>query len=114
MPTRPRLSSSLGIYHVVYRGINKQRIFEDSEDYEKFLSILRKYQPICGYRLVAYCLMSNHIHLLIKPGEIPLPRVCQQSVAASYCDTIYSSKSCESCNLQSSKEVQIQQLPWIF
>ena len=43
MPTRPRLSSSLGIYHVVYRGINKQRIFEDSEDYEKFLSILRKF-----------------------------------------------------------------------
>ena len=37
MPTRPRLSSSLGIYHVVYRGINKQRIFEDDEDYEKFL-----------------------------------------------------------------------------
>ena len=67
MSTRPRLSSSLGIYHVVYRGINKQRIFEDDEDYEKFLSILRKYQPICGYKLIAYCLMSNHIHLLIKP-----------------------------------------------
>ena len=80
MPTRPRLSSSLGIYHVVYRGINKQRVFEDSEDYEKFLSILRKYQPICGYRLVAYCLMSNHIHLLIKPGEIPLPRIFQRII----------------------------------
>ena len=80
MPTRPRLSSNLGIYHVVYRGINKQRIFEDSEDYEKFLSILRKYQPICGYKIIAYCLMSNHIHLLIKPGEIPLPRVFQRII----------------------------------
>jgi len=80
MSTRPRLSSSLGIYHVVYRGINKQRIFEDNEDYEKFLSILRKYQPICGYKLIAYCLMSNHIHLLIKPGEVPLPRIFQRII----------------------------------
>ena len=78
MSTRPRLSSSLGIYHVVYRGINKQRIFEDAEDYNKYLSILRKYQSICGYKLIAYCLMSNHIHLLIKPGEIPLPRIFQR------------------------------------
>lgn len=78
MSTRPRLSSSLGIYHVVYRGINKQRIFEDAEDYEKYLSILRMYQPVCGYKLIAYCLMSNHIHLLIKPGEVPLPRIFQR------------------------------------
>ena len=80
MPTRPRLSSSLDIYHVVYRGINKQRIFEDGEDYEKFLSILRKYQPICGYKIVAYCLMSNHIHMLINPGEIPLSRIFQRII----------------------------------
>ena len=70
MSTRPRLSSSLGIYHVVYRGINKQRIFEDNKDYEKFLSILRKYQPICGYKLIAYCLMSNHIHLYIHQNPV--------------------------------------------
>ena len=68
MPSRPREISSLGIYHVVYRGVNKQRIFEDEDDYGKFLSVLRKYEPICGYKLIAYCLMSNHIHLLIKPG----------------------------------------------
>ena len=78
MSTRPRLSSNYGIYHVVYRGINKQRIFEDDADYEKYLSILRKYQPICGYKLIAYCLMSNHIHLLIKPGKISLPRIFQR------------------------------------
>ena len=78
MSTRPRLLSSSGIYHVVCRGINKQCIFEDEEDYEKYLSILRKYQPICGYEIIAYCLMSNHIHLLIKPGEIPLPRIFQR------------------------------------
>ena len=72
MPSRPREISSLGIYHVVYRGVNKQQIFEDEDDYGKFLTVLRKYQPICGYKIIAYCLMSNHVHLLIKPDKIPL------------------------------------------
>ena len=80
MPSRPREISSLDIYHVVYRGVNKQRIFEDDDDYGKFLAVLRKYEPICGYKLIAYCLMSNHIHLLITPGKIPLARIFQRVI----------------------------------
>ena len=80
MPSRPREISSLEIYHVIYRGSNKQRIFEDEDDYGKFLTVLRKYEPICGYKLIAYCLMSNHIHLLIQPGTIPLPRIFQRVI----------------------------------
>ena len=80
MPSRPREISSLGIYHVVYRGVNKQQIFEDEDDYGKFLTVLRKYQPICGYKIIAYCLMSNHIHLLIKPGKIPLAGIFQRVI----------------------------------
>ena len=38
MSTTPRKTSSLGIYHVIYRGIDKQRIFEDEQDCDKFLS----------------------------------------------------------------------------
>ena len=78
MPSLPRKPSSLDIYHVVYRGVNKQRIFEDDDDYGKFMTVLRKYEPICEFKLIAYCLMSNHIHLLIKPGKIPLARVFQR------------------------------------
>lgn len=77
MSTFPRRSSSLGIYHVVIRGVNKQVIFEDPEDYRKYLKILSKYQSICGYRVLAYCLMSNHVHLLIKPEEMDLGRIFQ-------------------------------------
>ena len=77
MSTIPRETSSLDIYHVVYRGVNKQRIFEDADDYGKFLAVLRKYQPICGYKVIAYCLMSNHIHLLIKTDEMSLGRIFQ-------------------------------------
>ena len=80
MPTAKRKISSLGIYHVIYRGINKQDVFEDAEDFERFLETLRKYQPICGFELLGYCLMSNHVHLIIKPGETPLGRIFQRVI----------------------------------
>ena len=44
------------------------------------MTVLRKYEPICGYKLIAYCLMSNHIHLLIQPGKISLPRIFQRVI----------------------------------
>ena len=77
MSSPARKPSSLYIYHVVYRGVNKQRIFEDTEDYNRYLSVLRKYQPICNYKIIAYCLMSNHIHLLLQVGNMPLGRIFQ-------------------------------------
>ena len=69
MPRRAREKSSTGIYHVVIRGINRQIIFEDNEDYEIFIQTIREYKEICEYEIYAYCLMSNHIHLLIKEGK---------------------------------------------
>jgi REP element-mobilizing transposase RayT len=69
MPRRAREKSSTGIYHVMLRGINKQIIFEDNEDYEKFIEVIKEYKEVCGYEIYAFCLMSNHIHLLIKEGK---------------------------------------------
>jgi len=68
MPRGARRKSSSGIYHVVLRGINKQRIFEDNQDYRKFLEIIKTNKDKSGYIVYAYCLMNNHIHLLIKEG----------------------------------------------
>ena len=72
MPRSVRKISENGIYHVMLRGINRQQIFADSEDYKKFLDCLREYQKKCEFRLYAYCLMPNHIHLLMKPEKEPL------------------------------------------
>jgi putative transposase len=69
MPRSARKKSSTGIYHVIFRGINKQRIFEDEEDYFFFLEKLSTYQVKSKYEIYAYCLMSNHIHLLLKEGH---------------------------------------------
>lgn len=69
MPRQARRQSESGIYHVMLRGINKQQIFEDEEDFEKFISVVKDCKGISGFKLFAYCLMGNHIHLLIKPEK---------------------------------------------
>jgi len=66
MPRQARVKSETGIYHIMLRGINQQQIFEDEEDNLKFIQILKDYKILCKYKIYAYCLMGNHVHLLIK------------------------------------------------
>ena len=66
IPRTARKKSQTGIYHIMLRGINKQAIFEDDDDRTRFLKILQRYRELTGFHLYAYCLMNNHVHLLIK------------------------------------------------
>ena len=72
MPRSERLISSTGIYHILARGIGQQRIFEQAEDYIQFLDFLFDGKRKSGFTLYAYCLMGNHIHLLLKEGPEPI------------------------------------------
>ena len=54
-------------HHVVQRGNNKKRVFKDSKDRKYYLRLLEKYRLECACKIHAYCLMSNHIHILITP-----------------------------------------------
>ncbi len=83
MPRMAREKSSTGIYHVMLRGINGQTIFKDDEDYERLIQTLGEYKEVCGYEIYAYCLMTNHIHLLIKEGREDLGIVFRR-IGASY------------------------------
>ena len=78
MPRQARRKSESGIYHIMLRGINQQQIFEDSEDYEKFLQILKDCKMVSEYKLFAYCLMGNHIHLLVQEGKEPIEQVMKR------------------------------------
>lgn len=80
MSRQARKVSSTGIYHVFMRGNNKQQIFLDEGDNERFMAILKEYSEKCGFSLLAYCLMGNHIHLLIKVGDIELSSVMKRIV----------------------------------
>ena len=46
MPRQARKKSKTGIYHIMLRGINQQQIFEDSEDFSKFLQVLKDWETI--------------------------------------------------------------------
>lgn len=83
MPRAPRQKSESGIYHIMLRGINQQIIFEDDEDYQKFIEILKNYKTVSGYKIFAYCLMSNHIHLLLKVVKEDIDQVMKR-IAGSY------------------------------
>ncbi len=75
MPRQARKKSESGIYHIMLRGINRQQIFEDDEDRQRFLDTLENYKDQCGYTIYAYCLMGNHIHLLLREGKEDLTLV---------------------------------------
>lgn len=75
MPRQARKKSESKIYHVMLRGINQQQIFEDAEDCDKFLDVLKDCKEICQFNIYAYCLMGNHVHLLIKEGAETLEQV---------------------------------------
>lgn len=66
MPRSPRLKSQSGIYHIMLRGINRQTIFEDDGDRYRFLSTIRDQVEENSYIIHGYCLMGNHVHLLME------------------------------------------------
>jgi REP element-mobilizing transposase RayT len=75
MARKPRVEIEGGLYHVITRGNNRQTIFHSPEDYEKFLSLMRIQKSKLPYFLYAYCLMSNHVHLLIERQADAIGRI---------------------------------------
>lgn len=69
MSREKRRKSKSGIYHIMLRGIDQRHIFIDDDDCTKFLKTLMKAKEAGGFSLYAYCLMDNHVHLLVKENE---------------------------------------------
>lgn len=69
MARQARKRSNTGIYHVMLRGIDKRDIFLDDEDREKFIENIIKAKEVGNFEIYGYCLMDNHVHLLIKEDE---------------------------------------------
>ncbi|KWT78997.1 transposase [Candidatus Magnetominusculus xianensis] len=56
-------------HHIVQRGNNREDVFIDEEDREKYIMLSKKYSRERDALILIYCLMSNHVHLLVKPKE---------------------------------------------
>ena len=66
MPRTARITLENAFYHIITRGNQKQLVFRDAADYEKYLSILTKYKKCYKFRLYCFCLMPNHVHLVVE------------------------------------------------
>lgn len=101
MSRQARTESGTGVYHAILRGVNKQQIFECDEDYAHFVRILRRQ---CGIAvstrpsqideepnepaerhcyIYAWCLMGNHVHLLLKEHNESIGDVMKR-ISSSY------------------------------
>ena len=83
MPRQARLFGNSGYEHVVIRGINKQVLFIDERDYMKYLALLEKYSAEQGVKVCAYCLMDNHVHLLLFDNSENIP-LLMKKIGVSY------------------------------
>lgn len=81
MPSKSILWEPGAIYHITTRGNRKENIFREEEDFNKYLSILQEnliYYSYLNYKLIGYCLMSNHVHLIVQTDIEPLTRLMQR------------------------------------
>ena len=78
MPRVARKKSVSGIYHIIIRGINRQSLFEENEDRVRFIQTILKYREVCEYQLYAYCLMGNHLHMLLREGREPIETIMRR------------------------------------
>jgi putative transposase len=83
MGRKARERSESGIYHVVLRGINRQDIFYDEYDFQRFLEILSQKKSGKEYEVYGYCLMNNHIHILIRENRDKISRIMSR-IGTSY------------------------------
>jgi putative transposase len=67
MPRRSRFATAGYVFHVINRGAGRQRLFDDESDYDAFISLMEQARQRIGMRVLAYCLMPNHFHLVLWP-----------------------------------------------
>ena len=77
MARRPRVFAPGLLYHVIVRGNQRRNTFRFDDDYKAYLDRLEKYRAQCHVRIYAYCLMPNHVHLLVETGSTPLAKFMQ-------------------------------------
>jgi putative transposase len=78
MARAARIEYPGALYHIITRGNQKQRIFVDDKDRKRYMALLVALKKAYAFRLYAYVLMRNHVHLLMETGQVPLSRIMQR------------------------------------
>jgi len=78
MPRTARVVLPSMLYHIVSRGNNREPVFNDREEFEKYLEICKRYKYRYEFKLYHWVLMNNHVHLLLETaGDSSLSKIMQ-------------------------------------
>ncbi len=72
MPRQARIDAPGAVHHIIARGIERSRIFRDDQDRDAFATRLGQLVEETGVRCLAWALIPNHFHLLLKTGSVPV------------------------------------------
>lgn len=70
MPRGARILLGNACYHLINRGNQKQNIFLENADCEQYLRLLKHYKKKYHLNILGYCLMPNHVHIIVEPREV--------------------------------------------
>lgn len=91
MPRTARQRLDGAIYHVMSRSISEVQLFKTNEDKEKYLFLIKEYQYIYNFKIYAYCLMNNHVHLIMDCNGANISKImhCINFKYARYFNTVH-------------------------
>ncbi|MFZ0611866.1 MAG: transposase [Desulfobacterales bacterium] len=78
MPRQARIDAHGALHHIIIRGIERKAIFEDDRDREDFIDRLSDPLQEMVTPCYAWALMSNHVHLLLRTGAVPITSVMRR------------------------------------
>ena len=78
MPRRARIDAPGALHHIVIRGIEGKAIFKDDTDREDFIDRLSSLLQETATPCYAWALMTNHVHLLLRTGSVPIASVMRR------------------------------------
>lgn len=78
MPRQARIDAPSALHHIIIRGIERKRVFEDDKDREDFLERLSGLVEETTTPCYAWALMPNHVHLLLRTGTVPVASIMRR------------------------------------
>lgn len=81
MASNARKRAESGYYHILLVGAEQERMFEDDDNTRKFLLTVRDCKRISEFTVLAYCMMPNHVHFLLKEGKEPVEQIVKRILA---------------------------------
>jgi len=78
MPRQARIDAPGAVHHIIVRGIERRKIFRSDGDRRGFIDRLENLTTESGTQCLAWALIPNHIHLVLRSSEVPIARVMQR------------------------------------